>query len=80
MMLVAYTTAFGSPPGGSVPAGLGYIFAIDWLLDRLTTMFNVLGDLAVTGIIANKVNKDVANNVKDVDDALLEEKKGQHDE
>jgi len=80
MMLVAYTTAFGSPPGGSVPAGLGYIFAIDWLLDRLTTMFNVLGDLAVTGIIANKVNKDVANNVTDVDDALLEEETGQHDE
>ena len=63
-----------------MPAGLGYIFAIDWLLDRLTTMFNVMGDLAVTGIIANKVNKDVANNVKDVDDALLEEKEGQHDE
>ena len=63
-----------------MPAGLGYIFAIDWLLDRLTTMFNVLGDLAVTGIIANKVNKDVANNVTDVDDALLEEETGQHDE
>ena len=63
-----------------MPAGLGYIFAFDWLLDRLITMFNVLGDLAVTGIIANKVNKDVANNVTDVDDALLEEEKGQHDE
>lgn len=72
MMLVAYTTAFGSPSGGSVPAGLGYIFAFDWLLDRLITMFNILGDLAVTGIIANKVNKDVANIVTDVDDALLE--------
>lgn len=63
-----------------MPAGLGYIFAIDWLLDRLTTMFNVLGDLAVTGIIANKVNKDVANNITDVNDALLEEETGQHDE
>ena len=63
-----------------MPAGLGYIFAFDWLLDRLITMFNVLGDLAVTGIIANKVNKDVANNATDVDDALLEEEKGQHDE
>jgi Na+/H+-dicarboxylate symporter len=80
MMLVVYTTAFGSPPGGSVPAGLGYIFAFDWLLDRLGTMFNVLGDLAVTAIIANKVNKDVANNVTDVEDALVEEKEGRQDE
>ena len=41
------------------PAGLGYLFAIDWLLDRLTVLCNVPGDLTVTAIVANKVNKDI---------------------
>ena len=52
-----------------MPAGLGYIFAFDWLLDRLITMFNILGDLAVTGIIANKVNALVDEAEKDIEGA-----------
>ena len=91
MMLVAYTTAFGSTGTEQVslcwfvllflvlvfsisaansssptyaihntqPAGLGYLFAIDWLLDRLTVFCNIPGDLTVTAIIADKVNKSV---------------------
>ena len=58
MMLVAYTTAFGST-GTEQPAGLGYLFAIDWLLDRLTVFCNIPGDLTVTAIVADKVNKDI---------------------
>ena len=41
------------------PAGLGYLFAIDWLLDRLTVFCNIPGDLTVTAIVADKVNKDI---------------------
>ena len=89
MMLVAYTTAFGSTGEQQVslcwfvllflvfsvlltlhllhnaththtqPAGLGYLFAIDWLLDRLTTWCNIPGDLTVTAIVADKVSKNI---------------------
>jgi len=56
MILVAYSTAFGDTPGSDQPAGLAYIIAISWCLGRFITITNVMGDLTVTAIVANKVN------------------------
>ena len=56
MTLVAYSTAFGDTPGSDQPAGMAYIIAISWCLDRFVTITNVMGDLTVTAIVANKVN------------------------
>ena len=66
MILVAYSTAFGST-GTEQPAGLAYIIAIGWLTERFETMTNVTGDLTVTAIVANKVN------------ALVEEAEAEND-
>lgn len=57
LILTSYSTTFGSSAGA--PAGFPYLLAIDWLVDRLATMFNVSGDLIVTAIVANKVEKDL---------------------
>ena len=58
MVLVAYSTAFGST-GAEQPAGLAYIIAIGWLLERCGTVTNVTGDLTVTAIVANKMNASI---------------------
>ena len=59
MILVAYSTAFGPTPGYEQPAGLAYIMAISWLTERFSTITNVTGDLAVTAIVANKMNASI---------------------
>jgi Na+/H+-dicarboxylate symporter len=48
LIITAYNTAFG---GTGTPFGFGYIFAIDWLIDRFCTVMNVTGDCVVTGIV-----------------------------
>ena len=58
MTLVSYSTAFGST-GTEQPAGLAYILAIGWLLERCATVTNVTGDLTVTAIVANKMNASI---------------------
>mmetsp|Transcript_16321 Transcript_16321/g.35516 ORF Transcript_16321/g.35516 Transcript_16321/m.35516 type:complete len:596 (-) Transcript_16321:332-2119(-) len=60
LVLTSYNTTFGAPSHGGAPAGLSYLFAIDWLLDRLRTMTNVTGDLTVTGVVSSKVNDEQA--------------------
>ena len=58
----SFSAANSSSPTNAThtqPAGLGYLFAIDWLLDRLTVFCNIPGDLTVTAIVADKVNKDI---------------------
>ena len=64
LFITTYSTVFGTDP-----AGLSYIVAIDWLLDRVTTVFNVCGDLSVACIVANQMNKDLARKEHEVEDA-----------
>jgi Na+/H+-dicarboxylate symporter len=48
LIITAYNTVFGTT---GTPNGFGYIFAIDWLMDRFRTVMNVTGDCVVTGIV-----------------------------
>merc|ERR1711983_221452 len=52
LILTAYNTIFGGD--GGTPNGFGYIFAIDWFMDRMRTVCNVTGDCIVTGIVAHR--------------------------
>merc|ERR1712151_24415 len=54
LILTAYNTVFGAPVDGGTPTGFGYIFAIDWFMDRMRTVTNVTGDCIVTGIVAHR--------------------------
>ena len=74
MTLVAYSTAFGvgDTAGSDQPAGLAYIIAISWCLDRFVTITNVMGDLTVTAIVANKVNTLVEEAENDIEGAEKE--------
>merc|ERR1712176_949265 len=51
LIMTAYNTLFGVTDGG-VPNGFGYIFAIDWFMDRMRTVTNITGDCVVSGIVA----------------------------
>jgi Na+/H+-dicarboxylate symporter len=51
LIITAYNTVFG---GTGTPNGFGYIFAIDWFMDRMRTVTNVTGDCIVTGIVAHR--------------------------
>ena len=66
LVLTSYTTTFGSPSGGGDPAGLAYLFAIDWLVDRFRTVVNVSGDLVVTRIVSEKVNEEQSEQLGNV--------------
>jgi len=64
LIMTAYNTLFGVTDGG-VPNGFGYIFAIDWFMDRMRTVTNITGDCIVTGIVAHRCPMDdqEANNL-----------------
>merc|ERR1719188_1111441 len=47
VLLAPIMTSVGIP----IPSKLGYVYAVDWLLDRLRTVVNVSGDAAVTAVI-----------------------------
>ncbi|CAK0852869.1 unnamed protein product [Prorocentrum cordatum] len=47
VLLATIMTSVGIP----VTEKFGYIYAVDWLLDRLRTVVNVSGDAAVTAVI-----------------------------
>ena len=51
LILTTYNTVF-SPTTGGAPDGFGYIFAVDWFMDRGRSCLNVTGDCFVTGIIS----------------------------
>ena len=70
LMLTAYSTAFGSTEG--TPEGFAYILAIDWLIDRLRTVFNCTGDHTVTAVIGNMVVKKEAKKASNQKDEDLE--------
>ncbi|EJK46514.1 hypothetical protein THAOC_34815 [Thalassiosira oceanica] len=69
LMLSAYSAAFGLTEG--TPEGFAYILAIDWLVDRLRTVFNVTGDHTITAIVGNMVVKKEANRAKSLKDEDL---------
>ena len=69
-MLSAYSAAFGSTVG--VPDGFAYILAIDWLVDRLRTVFNVTGDHTITAIVGNMVVKKEADKTTSLKDEKLD--------
>jgi Na+/H+-dicarboxylate symporter len=52
LIITTYQTAFG----GDVPYGIEFIFAIDWLVDRFRTMFNICGDTVVAALVASRLN------------------------
>jgi len=54
LILTAYQTVFGVAEGAAVPAGFGYVFAIDWFMDRMQTMGNITGDCMIAGIVAHR--------------------------
>merc|ERR1712038_1178105 len=54
LILTAYQTVFGVAEGAAVPEGFGYVFAIDWFMDRMQTMGNVTGDCMLAGIVAHR--------------------------
>ena len=68
LIITAYNTVFGTT---GTPDGFGYIFAIDWLMDRFRTVCNVTGDCVVCGIVAHRIPID--------DMAQLEEDLGKGD-
>lgn len=51
LIITAYNTVFG---GDGMPNGFGFIFAIDWFMDRMRTVCNVTGDCIVAGIVAHR--------------------------
>jgi Na+/H+-dicarboxylate symporter len=63
LVITGYNTAFGN---AVTPHGVGYIFAIDWLMDRFRTVMNVTGDCVVAGIVAKICPFDEALEAKPV--------------
>ena len=66
LIITAYNTVF---QGTGTPNGFGYIFAIDWFMDRCRTTTNITGDCIVAGIIAHRCPIDEA----EIDDAKIAE-------
>ena len=56
LIITSYQTAFG----GDVPYGIEFIFAIDWLVDRFRTMFNICGDTVVAALVASRLDEETA--------------------
>lgn len=63
LIMAAYNTVFD---GTGEPNGFGYIFAIDWFMDRIRTTCNVTGDCIVSGIVAHRcpVDEDTTDGSK----------------
>ncbi|KAL3905487.1 MAG: hypothetical protein SGILL_009659 [Bacillariaceae sp.] len=64
LIITAYNTVFGTT---GTPDGFGYIFAIDWLMDRFRTVTNVTGDCIVAGIVAHRVPIDEVSRLSNMD-------------
>lgn len=54
LIITTYQTTFG---GSDVPYGIEFIFAIDWLIDRFRTVFNVCGDTVVAALVASRLDE-----------------------
>ena len=69
LIITAYNTVF---QGTGTPNGFGYIFAIDWFMDRCRTTTNITGDCIVAGIIAHRCPIDEINEAE-IEEAKIEE-------
>mmetsp|Transcript_58887 Transcript_58887/g.65876 ORF Transcript_58887/g.65876 Transcript_58887/m.65876 type:complete len:615 (+) Transcript_58887:43-1887(+) len=52
LIVTSYHTVFG---GEHDPDGFAYLMAIDWFMDRCSTMLNVTGDMTVCGVIGARI-------------------------
>jgi len=55
LIATSYNTVFNTTGN---PDGFSFLFAIDWLMDRCSTVLNVTGDMTVSGIIGAMVEID----------------------
>jgi Na+/H+-dicarboxylate symporter len=55
VVITMFNTVFGTT---GTPNGVGYIFAIDWFLDRISTVGNVTGNCVVAGIVGTICPRD----------------------
>lgn len=69
LIMTAYNTCFNTT---GEPDGFGYIFAVDWFMDRGRTLVNVTGDCFVTGTVSALCPLDAA-----VEEDLKEEMRQQ---
>ncbi|KAL3086607.1 hypothetical protein niasHT_037733 [Heterodera trifolii] len=53
LLTISVTTTVASIGSGSVPADLSLLLTVDWLLDRIRTSVNVLGDGFGCGIVSH---------------------------
>jgi len=53
LIITSYNTVFG---GKETPDGFAYLMAIDWFMDRCSTMLNVTGDMTVCGVIGARIH------------------------
>jgi len=70
LIITAYNSVFNS---SGMPNGFGYIFAIDWFMDRMRTVTNVTGDCIVAGIVAYRNPLDEEAEHKGLDSSEDEE-------
>ena len=50
MALTAYNTAFQQH---GIPYGFAFVLALDWLTDRISTCFNVCGDMGIASLVSS---------------------------
>ncbi|KAL3776781.1 hypothetical protein ACHAWO_008426 [Cyclotella atomus] len=50
MALTAYNTAFQQH---GIPYGFAFVLALDWLTDRISTCFNVCGDMVIASLVSS---------------------------
>lgn len=53
LILTSFNTVFGTT---GTPEGFSLLFAIDWFIDRCSTVLNVSGDMTVCGVIGSMVD------------------------
>ena len=53
LILTSFNTVFGTT---GTPEGFSLLFAIDWFIDRCSTVLNVTGDMTVCGVIGSMVD------------------------
>lgn len=78
LVITSYATVFGATSDGGPPAGLAYLFAIEWLMDRFSTITNITGDMTVSAIIEDKLTKKMKKDA--AEDLGLAKKEGDFDE
>lgn len=71
LIATSYNTVFNATGN---PDGFSFLFAIDWLMDRFSTMLNVTGDMTVSGIIGAMVDIDSTGGTRET---VVDQRKSQ---